>query len=110
MSKLRVCAGTLRTTSRRCVARAELVLVRLYVYHTKSTALRSMPCHRCCCVADHSRSWLQAGRVWRDGQKKRVYVYRLLATGTIEEKVTPSLSCMLTLTMHIKQSYPHCGP
>lgn len=28
-----------------------------------------------------------AGRVWRDGQKKRVFVYRLLSTGTIEEKV-----------------------
>jgi DNA repair and recombination RAD54-like protein len=28
-----------------------------------------------------------AARVWRDGQKKRVYVYRFLATGTIEEKV-----------------------
>eukprot|EP00796_Vickermania_ingenoplastis_P007412 gene7412-5220_t len=27
------------------------------------------------------------GRVWRDGQKKRVYIYRLLTTGTIEEKV-----------------------
>lgn len=27
------------------------------------------------------------GRVWRDGQKKRVYIYRLLSTGTIEEKV-----------------------
>lgn len=26
-------------------------------------------------------------RVWRDGQKKRVYVYRLLCTGTIEEKI-----------------------
>ena len=30
-----------------------------------------------------------AARVWRDGQKKRVYVYRFLTTGTIEEKVTP---------------------
>lgn len=26
-------------------------------------------------------------RVWRDGQKKRVYIYRLLCTGTIEEKI-----------------------
>ncbi|THU67599.1 hypothetical protein C4D60_Mb05t26390 [Musa balbisiana] len=28
-----------------------------------------------------------AARVWRDGQKKRVYIYRFLTTGTIEEKV-----------------------
>ncbi|KAI3903722.1 hypothetical protein MKW92_040715, partial [Papaver armeniacum] len=28
-----------------------------------------------------------ATRVWRDGQKKRVYIYRFLSTGTIEEKV-----------------------
>ena len=27
------------------------------------------------------------GRVWRDGQKKRVFIYRLLSTGSIEEKV-----------------------
>ncbi|CCW66057.1 unnamed protein product [Phytomonas sp. Hart1] len=27
------------------------------------------------------------GRVWRDGQKKRVFIYRLLSTGTIEEKI-----------------------
>ena len=27
------------------------------------------------------------GRVWRDGQKKTVYIYRLLSTGTIEEKI-----------------------
>ncbi|XP_028399661.1 LOW QUALITY PROTEIN: DNA repair and recombination protein RAD54-like [Dendronephthya gigantea] len=26
-------------------------------------------------------------RVWRDGQKKKVYIYRLLSTGTIEEKI-----------------------
>lgn len=25
--------------------------------------------------------------MWRDGQKKRVFVYRFLSTGTIEEKV-----------------------
>jgi hypothetical protein len=28
-----------------------------------------------------------AARVWRDGQKKKVYVYRFLAAGTLEEKV-----------------------
>lgn len=26
-------------------------------------------------------------RVWRDGQRKHVYVYRLFMTGTIEEKM-----------------------
>ncbi|XP_077981865.1 DNA repair and recombination protein RAD54-like [Glandiceps talaboti] len=26
-------------------------------------------------------------RVWRDGQKKQCYIYRLLSTGTIEEKI-----------------------
>jgi DNA repair and recombination RAD54-like protein len=25
--------------------------------------------------------------VWRDGQKKRCYVYRFVATGSIEEKI-----------------------
>jgi DNA repair and recombination RAD54-like protein len=39
-----------------------------------------------------------AGRVWRDGQKKRVFVYRFLSSGTIEEKVrrcatAPPRSC-----------------
>ena len=42
---------------------------------------------------------VQAGRVWRDGQKKRVYVYRLLATGSIEEKV-PNNACNLTYVVH----------
>jgi len=26
-------------------------------------------------------------RVWRDGQKKKVFIYRMVATGTIEEKI-----------------------
>lgn len=26
-------------------------------------------------------------RVWRQGQKKKVWIYRLLTTGSIEEKV-----------------------
>lgn len=26
-------------------------------------------------------------RVWRDGQKKPVVIYRMLATGSIEEKI-----------------------
>ena len=30
-----------------------------------------------------------AARVWRDGQKKQVYVYRFITTGSIEEKVAP---------------------
>jgi len=31
---------------------------------------------------------LQAmARVWRDGQQKNVFIYRLLSTGTIEEKI-----------------------
>ncbi|XP_062589715.1 DNA repair and recombination protein RAD54B-like [Saccostrea cucullata] len=31
---------------------------------------------------------LQAmARVWRDGQKRQIYIYRLLTTGTIEEKI-----------------------
>ena len=29
-----------------------------------------------------------AARVWRDGQKKKVYVYRFITTGSIEEKVS----------------------
>jgi superfamily II DNA or RNA helicase len=27
------------------------------------------------------------GRVWRDGQKKKVFIYRMLCAGTIEEKI-----------------------
>ena len=39
-----------------------------------------------------------AGRVWRDGQTKRVYVYRFLTTGTIEEKVD-RIATFTVLTM-----------
>jgi len=30
-------------------------------------------------------------RIWRDGQNKAVYIYRLLCTGTIEEKIVSAL-------------------
>ena len=41
-----------------------------------------------------------AARVWRDGQKKRVFVYRFLATGTIEEKVADTRHASKSSTMH----------
>ena len=28
-----------------------------------------------------------AGRIWREGQKKRCFIYRFMSTGTIEEKI-----------------------
>lgn len=34
-----------------------------------------------------SRSIQAMARVWRDGQKKPCFIYRLLTTGTIEEKI-----------------------
>ena len=42
------------------------------------------PAHSCRCIVCSQQA---AARVWRDGQKKRVFVYRFLATGTIKEKV-----------------------
>ena len=33
-----------------------------------------------------------AARVWRDGQKKKCYLYRMLCTGSIEEKVATTLA------------------
>lgn len=42
-----------------------------------------------CCHRNPANDKQAAARVWRDGQKKRVYVYRFLTTGTIEEKVHP---------------------
>ena len=36
--------------------------------------------------------------MWRDGQKKRVFIYRFLAAGTIEEKV---LNCLLNFLYHV---------
>lgn len=45
-----------------------------------------------------------AARVWRDGQKKRVYIYRFLCTGTIEEKVLYcKFSMHLFSHLHISQ-------
>lgn len=44
-----------------------------------------------------------AARVWRDGQKKRVYVYRFLASGGIEEKVRTNQS-----KQFFKLGFRHC--
>jgi SNF2 family DNA or RNA helicase len=35
----------------------------------------------------HVQDAQAAARCWRDGQKKRCFTYRLLATGTVEEKI-----------------------
>ncbi|GMH02698.1 hypothetical protein Nepgr_004537 [Nepenthes gracilis] len=47
-----------------------------------------------------------AARVWRDGQKKRVYIYRFLSTGTIEEKVYQRQMSKEALQEVIKQVQP----
>lgn len=44
----------------------------------------------CCCTSDQPaiHVTVQAmARVWRDGQTRKVFIYRLLCTGTIEEKI-----------------------
>lgn len=45
--------------------------------------------HAQCLLADWNPATDKqaAARVWRDGQKKKVYVYRFITTGSIEEKV-----------------------
>ena len=62
--------------------------------------------HSCCASEDISGAdWnpatdkQAAARVWRDGQKKQVYVYRFLTTGSIEEKVS-LLCCHQTCFLH----------
>jgi hypothetical protein len=55
---------------------------------------------------DLSRTQAMA-RVWRDGQTKRVYLYRLLTTGTIDEKiwqVTGALPSQQYTTQHNKHN------
>lgn len=50
-----------------------------------------------------------AARVWRDGQKKRVYIYRFLSTGTIDEKVVISfiIACLswVSFLAALKRNY-----
>ena len=41
-----------------------------------------------------------AARVWRDGQKKQVYVYRFITTGSIEEKVACNLGHVVQEACH----------
>lgn len=53
----------------------------------------------CCCCCRFDASWNPAddaqamARVWRQGQRKNVYIYRLLTSGSIEEKVRSSNRC-----------------
>ncbi|KAF8405045.1 hypothetical protein HHK36_009942 [Tetracentron sinense] len=49
-----------------------------------------------------------AARVWRDGQKKRVYIYRFLSTGTIEEKVYQRQMSKEGLQKVIQQEQTDC--
>lgn len=55
-------------------------------WHWRSLALDSILLHA---TADWNPATDKqaAARVWRDGQKKQVYVYRFITTGSIEEKV-----------------------
>jgi hypothetical protein len=52
-----------------------------------------------------------AARVWRDGQKKRVYIYRMLCAGSIEEKVlAPSLQPCAPSLQPCAPSLQPCAP
>lgn len=44
-------------------------------------------------------------RIWRDGQKRPVFVYRVITVGTIEEKVFQRQLCKLGLSRHVLTSY-----
>ena len=56
-----------------------LVRLRLLEQVAEGDRLHWGPCGLLCCKA--------LARVWRDGQKKTCYIYRLFSTGTIEEKI-----------------------
>ena len=43
--------------------------------------------HLCRHLATPSPTQQAMGRVWREGQRKHVQIYRLLTTGSIEEKI-----------------------
>jgi hypothetical protein len=47
--------------------------------------------------------------VWRDGQKKKVFVYRFLTTGTIEEKVGCTASVCHMDTHKLVTARPQSG-
>lgn len=71
----------------------------------------AMPQTRCATVvalSECSCAWQAAARVWRDGQKKRVFVYRFLAAGSIEEKVGPvALSSLVDSDARCRHDLPH---
>jgi len=53
------------------------ILLSYYISHLPS---HLPPSHHIFFFSSHDR-------VWRDGQKKKCYVYRFLTTGTLEEKI-----------------------
>lgn len=73
--------GTQPTTSRRWVA------LLVAEPHPQRCSCDARLCHCSVPLTQYAVSAVQAARVWRDGQQKKVYVYRFLATGSIEEKV-----------------------
>ena len=62
-------------------------ICRLLRWYSKHEELRMVPTMLFCACRNPANDKQAAARVWRDGQKKRVFVYRFLTTGTIEEKV-----------------------
>ena len=59
--------------------------VRCSQEHTPKALLTAVLSMLIECV--HTPCAQAMARVWRDGQRRQVYIYRLLTTGTIEEKM-----------------------
>lgn len=72
--------------------------ISFFLHVLPALVLHCRPYFAACTLVQHMGAPSQAAaRVWRDGQKKRVYVYKFLTTGTIEEKVRAAPSNCLPL-------------